>query len=527
MPTLDRRRFLQAALAAGAGALASSRLRAAHPGASASGGPALPEADLSQVAEGLASGRWTSEGLVKHFLERIRRIDPKIHAVLEVNPEALAIARSLDRERREKGPRGPLHGIPVLLKDNIDTADRMRTTAGSLALAEAPAPARDAAVAERLRAAGAVLLGKTNLSEWANMRSTHSTSGWSGRGGLTRNPHVLDRNCSGSSSGSGAAVAAGLCSVAVGTETDGSIVSPAATCGVVGLKPTLGLVSRSGIIPISHSQDTAGPMARCVRDAAILLGALAGADPRDPATAGCRPEGDYARFLDAGGLKGARLGVARNFFPDNRLFAAEMERALQALRAGGATLVDVEVPTADYEKAELEVLLRDFKADLKAYFDARPGCAVRDMATLVAWNEAHADREMPYFGQELLVQAQAKGPLTDTAYRTALDTCRTLSRRGILDPMERLGLDALVAPTGTPAWPTDLANGDNSGLGCSTPAAVAGFPHITVPAGWVLGLPVGLSFFGRAWSEPVLLRLAYAFEQATRARRAPRFLTTV
>ncbi len=522
LTTLDRRRFLGLALAAGAAFAA----RAKVPG---SGGPALDEATLDQMAEGMRTGRWSAEGLAKHYLARIRTLDrTTLHAVLEVNPEALDIARALDRERREKGPRGPLHGIPVLLKDNIDTGDRMQTTAGSLALVGAKPPA-DAPIVARLRAAGAVILGKTNLSEWANLRSSHSISGWSGRGGLTRNPYVLDRNCSGSSSGSGAAVAACLCAAAVGTETDGSIVSPATTCGIVGLKPTVGLLSRTGIIPLSHTQDTAGPMTRKVRDAAILLGAMAGPDPRDPATAGCRAHPDYTRFLDPDGLKGARLGVARSFFSGNRGVLELMEATLKTLAARGAVLVDpVDVPTAGYEKAELEAMLFEFKAGLEAYLAGRGVTTpIRDMASLIEFNERMKDKEMPLFGQELLYDAQAKGPLTDPAYLKALDTCRTLSRQGIDSVMDANRLDAIIAPTGTPAWVTDLVNGDNYGTSCATPAAVAGYPHLTVPAGFVMGLPVGLSFFGRAWSEPVLLKLGYAFEQATKARRAPKYLATL
>jgi len=520
--TLDRRRFLGLALAAGT-ALA---VRAKSPGA---GGVSLDEATLDQMAEGMKAGRWTAEGLARHYLARIRTLDrTTLHAVLEINPEALDIARALDRERREKGPRGPLHGIPVLLKDNIDTGDRMQTTAGSLALLGARPPV-DAPIVARLRAAGAVILGKTNLSEWANLRSSRSISGWSGRGGLTRNPYVLDRNCSGSSSGSGAAVAANLCAAAVGTETDGSIVSPATSCGIVGLKPTVGLLSRAGIIPLSHTQDTAGPMTRKVRDAAILLGAMAGPDPRDPATAGCKAHPDYTTFLDAAGLKGARLGVARAFFSGNRGVLELMEATLKALAAQGAVLVDpVDVPTAGYEKAELEAMLYEFKAGLNAYLAGRGVTTpIRDMASLIEFNERMKDKEMPLFGQEYLYDAQAKGPLTDPAYLKALETCRTLSRQGIDAVMDTHRLDAIIAPTGTPAWVTDLVNGDNYGTSCATPAAVAGYPHLTVPAGFVMGLPVGLSFFGRAWSEPVLLKLGYAFEQATKARRAPKYLPTL
>jgi amidase len=420
----------------------------------------------------------------------------------------------------------------VLLKDNIDTADRMRTTAGSLALADHVA-ARDAFVAGRLRAAGAVLLGKTNLSEWANFRSTHSTSGWSGRGGQTRNPWVLDRNPCGSSSGSGAAVAANLCALAVGTETDGSIVCPAAANGVVGIKPTLGLVSRAGIIPIAHSQDTAGPMARTVRDAALLLGALAGVDARDAATAAARTklQTDYTRFLDPDGLRGARIGVARNHFGFLPAVDRLMEDALDAMRRGGATIVDpANVATAGkFDDSELEVLLHEFKADLNAYLAALPPSApARTLAALIAYNEAHAGEEMPFFGQELFVRAQGKGPLTSASYRAALARNRRLARtEGIDATMDRHRLDALVAPTGGPAWPTDPLNGDHFTGGSSTPAAVAGYPNVQVPAGYIRGLPVGISFYGRAWSEPVLLRLAYAYEQATRHRRAPGFLPSL
>ncbi len=520
---LARRTFL--ALAAGAAAATAAGTRRPAPAA----GPRLEDAGLEDLARGMASGRWTSEAVTRHYLARIRTVDRQLHAVVEVNPDALELARSLDRERKARGPRGPLHGIPVLLKENIDTADRMLTTAGSLALVDAPPPARDAHLVSRLREAGAVILGKTNLSEWANLRSTHSVSGWSGRGGLTRNPYALDRNCSGSSSGSGAAAAAGLCAAAVGTETDGSIISPASICGLVGLKPTVGLVSRAGIIPLSHTQDTAGPMARSVRDAALLLSALAGPDPRDPATAGAKAHPDYTAFLDADGLRGARLGVVRNFFPETRAMRPAVDATLKALADRGAVLVDpLDLPTADYEKAELEVLLTEFKADLAAYLGARcPRHTVRDMETLIAFNETHRDREMPWFGQELLLQAQAKGGLDDPAYLKALETCRTLSRRGIDALMDQHRLDALIAPSGTPAWTIDLVNGDSAGMGCYTPAAVAGYPHLTVPAGLAAGLPVGLSFFGRAWSEGVLLKLGYAFEQATRARRRPKLPPTL
>jgi amidase len=493
----------------------------------------LEAASLAELQEGLKAGRWTSVQLTRHYLARIEALDrkgPRLNAVIELNPDALTLAEARDRERKVEGTRGPLHGIPILIKDNIDTADRMATTAGSLALAGAARPGRDAHIAAQLREAGAILLGKTNLSEWANLRSTHSISGWSGRGGLTRNPHALDRNTSGSSSGSGCAVAAGLCAAAVGTETDGSIVSPSSICGIVGLKPTVGLLSRSGIIPLSHTQDTPGPMTRTVRDAAILLGAMTGVDPLDEATrdAKAHTHPDYTTFLDPAGLKGARLGVARGLFGENRHVNKLMTATLKALEAAGAVLVDpVELTSSPYDDAELEVLLYEFKADFQAYMLQRdPACPIKDLAAVIAFDDREQAREMPYFGQELLTMAQAKGPLTDAAYLKALEKCRTLSRKGIDAALDQHRLDALVAPTSGPAWLTDLVNGDHGGASCSSPAAVAGYPHLTVPAGFVFGLPVGLSFFGRAWSEPALLKLGYAFEQATRARRTPRFRPT-
>jgi amidase len=540
---LDRREFLRrsgwvgAALAAGgaglwraglAGAQGAAPVAPAVPGL-APGGFELEEATVAGLREAMRSGRHTARSIAELYLGRIEAVDrrgPALSAVIEQNPDALATADALDAELRGKGPRGPLHGIPVLLKDNIDTADRMHTSAGSLALAEQVA-ARDAFLVERLRAAGALILGKTNLSEWANFRSTHSTSGWSGRGGQTRNPYALDRNPCGSSSGSGAAVSANLTALAVGTETDGSVVCPASTCGVVGVKPTVGLVSRSGIVPISHTQDTAGPMARTVTDAALLLGALAGADPRDAATgaAGAVREADYTRFLDAAGLQGARLGVARNFFGFSQAVDRAMADALGALKDAGAVLVDpANLETSGkYDNEELEVLLYEFKSDLNAYLaQAGPGAAARTLAELIQFDVAHQDREMPFFGQELFEQAEAKGPLTAPAYKKALEKCRRLSRDlGIDALMRKHRLDAIVAPTNGPAWTTDLVNGDHFSGGSSSPAAVAGYPSVTVPAGLVHGLPVGISFFGRAWSEGTLLRLAFAFEQATKARRIP------
>jgi len=491
---------------------------------------ALAEADVTQLGAAMANGSQSAVSLTRACLARIAAVDragPRINAIIELNPDALAIAAELDRERAAKRVRGPLHGIPVLLKDNIATGDRMRTSAGSLALAGAPA-AQDAHVVQQLRAAGAVILGKTNLSEWANLRSTRSTSGWSARGGLTLNPYALDRNTSGSSSGSGAAVAAGLAPLAVGTETDGSIVSPASVCGLVGIKPTVGLLSRSGIIPLSPSQDTAGPMARSVADAVLLLNGMTGLDPRDAASKGAtgRPR-DYAEFLQKDGLRGARIGVARNFFGNNDRLDALIERALGVLRAQGAILIDpVEIPNTDkYSESELNVLLYEFKAALPQYLATyAPTAPVRNMADVIAFNLQHSARELKYFGQEYLLRAEAKGALDSADYRAALaNNLRYSQAEGIDQVIREHQLDALVAPTGSPAWLTDTINGDHSGASFTSPAAVAGYPHITVPAGLLQGLPVGLSFVGGAWSEPVLIRLAYAFEQASRYRRAPEF----
>jgi amidase len=533
---MDRREFVRMGVAAGVTATTPQALGAAKTATQAATKAApggILEAGVREQQQLMAAGKLTSHALTSQYLARIRNIDkagPRINAVIEINPEALKLALDMDRERTAGRVRGPLHGIPILLKDNIATGDRMSTTAGSLALAGVRAR-RDAHVAAQLRAAGAIIIGKTNLSEWANMRSTHSVSGWSARGGLTRNPYALDRNCSGSSSGSGAAIAAGLATLAVGTETDGSIVSPASICGVVGIKPTLGLVSRSGIIPIAHSQDTAGPMARTVADAALLLAALAGVDPRDAAT---RDSGatriDYASALEPGGLQGKRLGVARNFFGYSADLDAVIAQALDALKAQGAVLVDVEVPNSDkYGDSETEVLLYEFKADLEAYLkEYAPHAPVANMADVIAFNRAHAQEELPYFGQEYLERAQEKGDLETPAYRAALaNNGRYARAEGIDQVMKEHRLDALVAPTGGPAWLTDFVNGDHFGGSFSSPAAVAGYPHITVPAGQVHGLPVGLSFVGAAWSEAALIRMAYSYEQATLHRRAPQFKASV
>jgi amidase len=495
----------------------------------------LDEFTLADLQAGQESGQFTALSLTRKYLARIEAIDqagPKLHAVIELNPDAEAIARELDRERKAGRVRGPLHGVPVLIKDNLDTADRMQTTAGSLAL-EGHHATRDAFAAQKLREAGAVLLGKSNLSEWANFRSHRSTSGWSSRGGQTNNPFALDRNPSGSSAGSGAAVSANLCAVAIGTETDGSIVSPATVCGIVGLKPTVGLISRTGIIPIAHSQDTAGPMTRTVADAALLLGVLAGVDERDEVTresAGKVPA-DYTAFLDPHGLQGARIGVARRFFGFHPAVDKLMEAAFAALKSEGATLVDpADLPThGRFGGAEFEVLLFEFKHNLNLYLGALgPEARVHSLADVIAFNEANRERVMPFFGQETLIRAQAKGPLTEPAYLEALANCRRLTRaEGIDAVMNEHRLDALIAPSSGPAHLTDHVNGDRGLGGSSSPAAVAGYPSITVPAGFAGGLPVGISFFGRAWSEPTLIKLAYAFEQATKHRRAPKFKATL
>jgi amidase len=538
---MNRREFLQTA-ALGAVPLASLSAAAQNPAPTA--GPHfapsiepfdLEEATIAQLQAALNSAQESSVSLVEKYTRRIEAIDrrgPALNSVIELNPDAAAIAASLDTERKSKGPRGPLHGVPVLIKDNIATHDRMMTTAGSLALVGA-IPPEDSFVAQKLRQAGAVILGKTNLGEWANFRSTRSTSAWSGRGGLTRNPYALDRNPSGSSSGTGAAVSANLCAVGIGTETDGSITSPSSYCGLVGLKPTVGLVSRAGIIPISHSQDTAGPMTRTVADCATLLGAVTGLDLRDAATSQSAGKfhTDYTAFLDPNGLRGARLGVAREFFklqPGARKIA---EDALDILKNCGAILIDpADVPTnGKFGDSEDLVLHYEFKADINAYLQSLgPNSPAKSLADLIDFNERNRDREMPFFGQETFLRAQKCGPLTDKQYLDALEQNHRLARdEGIDAIMNQHNLDALIAPTTGPAQCTDLVYGDRDTGGCTSPAAVAGYPHITVPAGNVRGLPVGLSFFGRAFSEPVLLKLAFGFEQASKARRAPRFLPAI
>ena len=534
-----RRRFLQVgALGGMAATLLPAMAGARETAPCKSGGPQVPhfefdEFTIAGLQSAMSSGSLSCRSLAEKYMTRIAEVDrsgPALNSVIEINPDALAIADALDKERKAKGVRGPLHGIPVLIKDNIDTADRMQTTAGSLALVGSH-PVKDSFVAQQLRQAGAVILGKTNLSEWANIRSSHSVSGWSGRGGLTRNPYALDRNPCGSSSGSGAATAASLCALAVGTETDGSVVCPSSANGIVGIKPTLGLISRSGIIPIAHSQDTAGPMARTVRDAAILLSALAGVDSADPATAASQGKAaaDYTRFLEPNGLRGARIGVARKYFGFSDSVDRLMDEVMEEMKRQGVVLVD----PADLESygkfddSEFLVLLYELKADLNAYLATRSDARVHSLKDIIEFNERNQEREMPYFAQDVFIKAESKGPLTSKEYLDALEANHRLSRsEGIDAVMDKFQLDAIMAPTGSPAWLTDLVNGDHSGGGSSNAAAVAGYPDITVPAGFIAGLPVGLSFFGRAWSEPVLLKIAYGFEQAIKARRAPGFLPT-
>ncbi len=539
---MNRRTFVRNSVAGGVGLASASINTAGKPTSHTSSAATVPpppfELDELTVADlqgGMTSGKFSAQSLTQKYLNRIDEIDkhgPAINAVIELNPDALSIASDLDRERKAKGPRGPLHGIPVLIKDNIGTHDRMTTTAGSLALGGS-IPLQDSFVAKKLRDAGAVILGKTNLSEWANFRSSHSSSGWSGRGGQTNNPYVLDRNPCGSSSGTGAAVAANLSAIGIGSETDGSVVCPSNANSLVGIKPTVGLISRAGIIPISHSQDTAGPMCRTVTDAVTLLGVLTGIDAGDEATkAGAgKTFADYTKFLDANGLKGARIGVARKSFGFNDAVDKLMNDCIDIIKRRGAVIIDpADIPTqGKFDDSELEVLLYEFKADLNSYLASLgPRAPVKSLKEIIDFNDQYKDREMPYFGQDLLIKAQAKGPLTDKAYRDALSKDQRMSRKeGIDFVMDKNKLDALIAPTGGPAWTTDWVNGDHFTGGYSTASAVAGYPHLTVPAGYVFGLPVGLSFFGRAWSEPTLIKLGYAFEQATKARRAPQFLPTV
>jgi amidase len=543
-PDVNRRSFLKTAFVAGTAAGVTPLYPALGAAREIVGSPAaaadvkafeLDEVPVAELQAGMTSGKFTARSLVEKYSARIDEIDkrgPAINAIIELNPDSLAIADELDRERKAKGPRGPMHGIPVLIKDNIDTADKMMTTAGSLALVGSR-PQQDSFVAQKLRQAGAVILGKTNLSEWANIRSSHSTSGWSGRGGLTKNPYALDRNPCGSSSGTGAGISANLCAVGIGTETDGSIVCPSSSNGLAGIKPTVGLVSRSGIIPISHSQDGAGPMCRTIRDAATLLSVLTGVDPADAATAASAGKfyADYTRFCDPNGLKGARIGVARKYFGFSDSVDALMETSLDVMKKQGATLVDpADIETlGKFDESELLVFMYELKADLNAYL-ARlgPNAPVHTLKDIIEFNDRNRQKEMPYFGQDLFIKAESKGPLTEKAYLDALEKNHQLARtEGIDATMDKFHLDAIVAPTGGPAWLTDLVNGDHVAGGSSNAAAVAGYPNINVTAGFISGLPVGISFFGRAWSEPTLIRLAFAFEQATKARQSPRFLSTI
>jgi len=496
----------------------------------------LPEWTIADLNEKMESEELTARQVAELYLQRIEAVDkegPYINSVIELNPDALELADGLDKERKAGKVRGPLHGIPILLKDNIDTHDRMQTTAGSLAL-EGNIAAKDAFIVRQLRKAGAVILGKTNLSEWANFRGKRSISGWSSRGGLTRNPYALDRTACGSSSGSGAAVAANLCAVAVGTETDGSIICPSQTNGIVGLKPTLGLLSRNGIIPIAHSQDTPGPMARTVADAALLLGAMTGVDSADSATRLSKKRGlsNYSKFLDYEGLQGARIGVARNMAGANPRILKIFEHCLEVMKQLGAVIVDpADVPNFNkFGDTEGEVLHYEFKTDLNKYLKSLDGNRpVHSMADVIKFNEENIDRVMPYFGQEHMTIANEKGSLSEKKYKDALAKNLRLTRKAGIDAtMKKHKLDAIVVPSGGPAWLIDLANGDavNWDMESTSPAAVAGYPHITVPAGYVFGLPVGISFFAKAWQEPDLIKYAYSFEQATQYRRQPRYLPT-
>jgi amidase len=534
---IGRRTLLQWSAITAGGALAG--LRPARAVAQTPSAPViLEEITIVQLQAAMESGRLTSERLVEMYIERINALDrhgPTLRAVQEINPDAIEIARALDVERKARGPRGPLHGIPVLLKDNIDTADKLMTTAGSLALVGAK-PVQDATIARKLRDAGMVILGKATMSEWAYFKGSPNGSGWSARGGQGRNPYALDRTPCGSSSGSAIAVAANLVTVAIGTETDGSIVCPSGTNAVVGIKPTLGLTSRAGVIPIAHSQDTVGPFGRTVADAATVLGALVGVDPRDPATQASagKAQTDYTKFLDRNGLRGARIGVPREGYWGYSAKADRVaEEALKVMKSLGAEVIDpANIPTAKkgfLGTNELTVLLFEFKADLNAYLASLgPGAPVRTLADIIEFNERNAAQELQFYGQELMIQAEAKGPLTDPEYLKALEENHRLSRQeGIDAVMDQHRLDALVAPTGAPPWKIDPVNGDHIiGLSSQT-AALAGYPLISVPAGWVQGLPVGITFMGRAWSEPTLIRLAYAYEQASLARRPPQFLATV
>ncbi len=537
---MERRKFLLSSLLGGA-AVSVPFINSCKPGPVkeikqvTSYESELDEVTITELQGWLESGRFTSENIVNLYLERIQDIDkegPGLNSIIEINPDAVKIAQQLDAERKSGKLRGVLHGIPIVVKDNIDTADKMATTAGSLALAKNIAQ-KDAFIITKLREAGAIILAKTNLSEWANFRSNRSSSGWSARGGQTRNPYMINRNPCGSSSGTGVAVSANLCVAGIGTETDGSVVCPSSINGLVGIKPTVGLCSRSGIIPISQSQDTAGPMARTVTDAAILLGVLTGSDSNDPAT--LESEGkvfsDYTKYLVNEGLRGVRIGVARNFFGFHERVDALMENAITTLKGLGANIIDpanIEFVKESGE-SEFQVLLYEFKDGLNKYFAGmKPEVGIKTLEDLIKFNTDQANEELRYFGQELLIEANRKGPLTDARYLQALANTKRYSRESGIDSiMRRRSLDVIIAPTGGPAWVTDLINGDRYLGGSSTPAACAGYPNITVPAGFIEGLPVGVSFIGKAWSEPQLLKCAFAFEQTAKHRKKPEFATGI
>ena len=544
---IDRRRFIGTSVAGGAAAALGTTACApdAPQGAGVDGEARgagevppfeLDEATVADLQAAMESGERTARSITQLYLDRIDALDgqgPELRSVIETNPEALDIADQLDAERAASGPRGPLHGIPVALKDNIDTHDRMTTTAGSLAL-EGSIPPQDSFIAQRLREAGAIILAKLNMSEWAYFRGERATSGWSARGGQCRNPYALDRNPCGSSSGSGTAGSANLSALTIGTETGGSIMCPSSINGIVGIKPSVGLWSRSGVVPISHSQDTAGPMCRTVRDAAVLLGPVTGVDPRDPATAASAGNSlaDYSRFLDAGGLQGARIGVARSFGGFSPEEMALFEDAVQAMREAGAEIVDpANLPDAAWnDEQPLLVLEYEFKANLNAYLASLgPDAPVKTLAEVIEFNERNADVEMPHFGQQRLIASEARGPLTDQVYLDAVRTIQRGNREDGIDAlMDEHNLDAITAPTMGVAWKTDHIIGDRLTGGSSAgPAAIAGYPDISVPMGFVSGLPMGVSFFGRRWSEPTLIRIAYAFEQATNHRRPPTFAETL
>lgn len=488
----------------------------------------LEEASVTDLQQFMSKGQLSATTLVQAYIDRIALYDDKVKSIIQLNPDALAIARVLDEERAAGKLRGPLHGIPVLIKDNIDTGDQMLTTAGSLAMTFAPAP-DDAFVVKKLRSAGAIILGKTNLSEWANFRSTRSSSGWSGRGGQTRNPYVLDRSPCGSSSGSGAAVSANFAALAIGTETNGSIVCPSSTNGVVGIKPTVGLVSRDGIIPISETQDTAGPMTRTVRDAALLLGVMAGIDSKDKATSSAQLHADYTQFLDDSALKGKRIGILKGTFGNHEKVDVILDQVITTLEAQGAEVVkDIELPERSaIGSASYTLMLYEYKDGLNYYFASRPNSPIKSIEDLIAFNKENADQEMPFFGQEHLERAAEMGSLEDKEYLEALEKVTLNARDAIDNALTMHNLDALMGITGGPSWTIDVVNGDHFGMGSSSPAAQSGYPNITVPAGFVGELPVGVNFFAGRYEEPKLIGIAYDFEQATQVRRAPKFLKTL